>query len=73
MRRVASSSSIHSLNSSVCSNQSGGQNPLSTQGVGSVFHKVWTALMILEMDPYPQVAQMAGKVINYIRTRAKVS
>lgn len=73
MRRVVSSSSINSLNSSGCSGQSGGQNPLSTQGFGSVYHKVWTALTVLEMDPHPQVATMAGKIINYIKTRVKVS
>ncbi|XP_045477385.1 regulatory-associated protein of mTOR isoform X1 [Harmonia axyridis] len=71
MRRVVSSSSINSLNSSGCSGQSGGQNPLSTQGFGSVYHKVWTALTVLEMDPHPQVATMAGKIINYIKTRVK--
>ncbi|XP_044758345.1 regulatory-associated protein of mTOR isoform X2 [Coccinella septempunctata] len=72
MKRVSSSSSIHSLNSSGCS-VSGGQNPLSTQGFGSVYHKVWTALTILEADPHPQVAAMAAKIINYIKNRLKDS
>lgn len=72
MRRVASSSSIHSLNSSGCSSQAG-QSPLSTQGFGSVYHKVWTALSILETDPHPLVASMAEKIIGYVRQRSKVS
>ncbi|EAT40599.1 AAEL007690-PA [Aedes aegypti] len=53
MKRVSSSSNIIS----------GGKNAVS---VGSTYQKLWNGLNVLAKDPFPAVAAMAQKVVEYV-------
>ncbi|GFS45364.1 regulatory-associated protein of mTOR [Trichonephila inaurata madagascariensis] len=63
LRRVSSSTSISSMTSSNI------HNPYGTLGYASVFGNIWKTLISLSNDPYPDVAKLAEKLINYIKNK----
>ncbi|GFR31335.1 regulatory-associated protein of mTOR, partial [Trichonephila clavata] len=63
LRRVSSSTSISSMTSSNI------HNPYVTLGYASVFGNIWKTLISLSYDPYPDVAKLAEKLINYIKNK----
>ena len=43
----------------------------SNKAVHALFTRVWTLLVDMQSDPYPDVAQFARKVVNYFVTRSQ--
>lgn len=69
IKRVSSSSSIVNMNGSgSLINFHSGTTTLI--GFGSIYMKLWQGLIQLCRDPYPEVAQMATKVIDFIVNQA---
>ncbi|GBL97969.1 Regulatory-associated protein of mTOR [Araneus ventricosus] len=66
LRRVSSSTSISSMTSSAIHNPYGTHGTL---GYASVFGNIWKTLINLSNDPYPDVARLAEKLVNYIRNK----
>lgn len=68
IKRVLSFSSIPFVAS--VTPQSGGTYPASTIGFRSIYMQLWQGIVNLGRDPYPQVADAAQKVIEYVRNHA---
>lgn len=65
LRRVSSSTSISSMSSGI-HNPYG---PISSLGYASVFGNIWKTLIALSNDPYPDVAKLAERLVNYIKLK----
>lgn len=65
LRRVSSSTSISSMSSGI-HNPYG---PISSLGYASAFGSIWKTLIALSNDPYPEVAKLAERLVNYIRIK----
>ncbi|KAF8782229.1 regulatory-associated protein of mTOR-like isoform X2 [Argiope bruennichi] len=66
LRRVSSSTSISSMTSSAIHSPYGAHGTL---GYASVFGNIWKTLINLSNDPYPDVAKLAEKLVNYIKNK----
>uniref|UniRef100_A0A1B0CH83 Raptor N-terminal CASPase-like domain-containing protein n=1 Tax=Lutzomyia longipalpis TaxID=7200 RepID=A0A1B0CH83_LUTLO len=71
MKRVSSSSSIMSMGVSSMTSY-GASGTISLVGFGSIYMKLWQSFTQLARDPYPKVAAMAQKVIDFVRNHAVV-
>ncbi|XP_055700757.1 regulatory-associated protein of mTOR [Phlebotomus papatasi] len=71
MKRVSSSSSIMSMGVSTMPNYSS-SGTISLVGFGSIYMKLWQSFNHLARDPYPTVATMAQKVLNFVKNNAVV-
>lgn len=71
MKRVSSSSSIMSMGVSTMTNYPA-TGTISLVGIGSIYMKLWQSFTHMSRDPYPRVATMAQKVIDYVRNHAVV-
>lgn len=69
MRRVSSSTSICSMASTAISPVAYSMS--TSLGYASVFTNIWKALIGLQRDPFPSVAELAGKATKYIREKAE--
>lgn len=43
--------------------------PISSLGYASVFGNIWKTLIALSNDPYPDVAKLAERLVNYIKLK----
>ncbi|XP_059613672.1 regulatory-associated protein of mTOR [Phlebotomus argentipes] len=71
MKRVSSSSSIMSMGVSSMTNYAA-SGTISLVGFGSIYMKLWQSFTQLARDPYPTVATMAQKVMDFVRNNAVV-
>lgn len=72
MKRVSSSSAINNMsNQGMTQNYTGSLSTLSSFSYGSVYMKLWSALISLETDPHPEVAQMCCTVTGHVRSIIK--
>ncbi|GAB0100210.1 regulatory-associated protein of mTOR [Sergentomyia squamirostris] len=69
MKRVSSSSSIMSMGVSTVANYAS-SGTISLVGFGSINMRLWQSFNQLARDPYPRVAHMAQKVIDFVRNNA---
>ncbi|XP_019880990.1 regulatory-associated protein of mTOR isoform X2 [Aethina tumida] len=72
MKRVNSSSSINNMSQQrMTSSHSGSLGTLPGISFGSVYMKIWMALLTLETDPHPEVASLCNSITHHIRSIVK--
>lgn len=69
LRRVSSSTSISSMSSGI--HNPYGQS-ISSFGYASAFGNIWKTLIALSNDPYPHVAKLSERLVNYIKLKVMI-